>query len=102
MSLELIIRPEAEADAQQAFRWYNEQVPGLGQEFLAEVDRVLESIRANPEIHGLVYREYRRALTRRFPYGVFYAVRPERIVVFAILHSARDPRLWTERSRNAR
>ena len=50
MSLELIIRPEAEADVVQAYRWYNEQVPGLGQEFLAEVDRVIESIQFNPKL----------------------------------------------------
>jgi hypothetical protein len=73
MSLELIFRPEAEGDSVQAFRWYNEQVPGLGQVFLAEVDRVIESIRSNPEVSRKIHGEYRRALTRRFPYGVFYS-----------------------------
>ena len=38
MTFELVIRPEAEADALEAFRWYNEQVHGLGQEFLTEID----------------------------------------------------------------
>ena len=51
MSLELVIRPEAEADALEAYRWYNEQLPGLGDEFLVEIDRALENIRANPEAH---------------------------------------------------
>jgi len=102
MSVELIIRPEAEADALQAFRWYNEQVPGLGQEFLDEVDSALEHVRANPEGSRKVYREFRRILTRRFPYAVFYSVQTGRAVVFAILHTARDPRLWRQRGRNAR
>ena len=102
MSIALVIRPEAEADALQAFRWYNEQVPGLGQEFLAEVESVLEHIRANPEASRKAYREFRRVLTRRFPYAVFYSVQAERAVVFAILHTARDPRLWRQRGRNAR
>ena len=56
MSLELIIRPEAEADALEAFGWYNEQVPGLGQEFLGEVERALESIRGNPEANRKLHR----------------------------------------------
>ena len=102
MSLELVIRPEAEADALEAYRWYSEQLPGLGDDFLAEVDRALESIGANPEAHRKLHREFRRVLTRRFPYAVFYAVRGDRIVVFAILHTARDPRLWRKRGRNAR
>jgi len=102
MSRELILRPEAEADALEAFRWYNEQLPGLGEEFLAEIDHALDTIRANPEVPRKLHRHFRRVLTRRFPYAVFYAVSGERIVVFAILHSARDPRLWRKRGANAR
>ena len=49
MSFELIIRPEAEADVVEAFRWYNEQLSGLGQEFLEELEKAFDSIRANPE-----------------------------------------------------
>ena len=60
------------------------------------------TIRTNPEAHRKLHREFRRVLTRRFPYAVFYAVRGDRIVVFAMLHTARDPRLWRKRGRNAR
>ncbi len=67
MSLELVIRPEAEADALEAYRWYNEQLPGLGDEFLVEIDRALENIRANSEAQRRLHREFRRVLTRRFP-----------------------------------
>ncbi len=102
MSLELFIRPEAEADALEAYRWYSDQLPGLGEEFLGEIDRALETIRTNPELPRKCHREFRRILARRFPYAVFYAIRGERIVVFAILHTARDPRLWKDRGRNAR
>ena len=102
MSRELILRPEAEADALEAYRWYNEQLHGLGEDFLAEIDRALETIRANPEGPRKLHRNFRRVLTRRFPYAVFYADQGNRVVVFAILHTARDPRLWKERGRNAR
>jgi len=30
MNLELVIRPEAEADIAEAFDWYEKRVPGLG------------------------------------------------------------------------
>ena len=101
MSLELLIRPDAEADALEAFRWYNEQVPGLGQEFLAEIDHALESILAHPEANRKLYREYRRGLTQRFPYSIFYVIHGERVVVFGILHAARDPRVWKKRGKDA-
>ncbi len=102
MSLELVLRPEAEADALEAYRWYSEQLPGLGERFIAEVENALELIRANPEAHRKLHREFRRVLTNRFPYAIFYAIRDSRIVVFAILHTARDPRHWKGRSNNAR
>ena len=104
MSLELIIRPEAEADVLEAFHWYNEQVSGLGQQFLIELEleRVLESIRESPEANRRIHRDFRRVLLRRFPYSAFYAIHERSVVVIAALHAARDPRLMKKRARNAR
>jgi plasmid stabilization system protein ParE len=101
MSFELVIRPEAEADALEAFQWYNEQVRGLGQEFLTEIDNALESILAHPEVNRKIYREYRRGLVRRFPYSIFYSMRGELVVVFGIFHAARNPRVWRRRGKDA-
>lgn len=66
MSRRLIIRPEAEADLREAYAWYEEQRPGLGDEFLRAVDDCLAAIRRYPMMHPLVHREARRALARRF------------------------------------
>jgi len=40
----------------------------------------------------------RRVLTRRFPYRVFFIVRPDAIVVFAVVHAARHDRVWKHRA----
>ena len=48
MSVEVIVRPEAEADTLEAIRWYDEQLPNLGKEFLAEIDRAIASIQVHP------------------------------------------------------
>ena len=47
MNLELIIRPEAEADIAEAFDWYENRVPGLGSEFLLVLDALFNSILRN-------------------------------------------------------
>ena len=44
-----------------------------------------------PESHPVRHRQFRRALLRRFPYGVFYAVEADEIVILAVLHLAQDP-----------
>jgi plasmid stabilization system protein ParE len=95
----LIVRPEAETDIADVGGWYEDQVPGLRGEFLKALDETIQSIEQNPGLYARVHGELRRALTPRFPYGVFYLARTERIVVFAVLHTARDPRIWKRRAR---
>jgi toxin ParE1/3/4 len=99
MSLRLIIRDEAEADITTSALWYDEQRPGLGFQFVLEVDRAIKRVLASPRASRLMRRkpEVRRVLTGRFPYRVFYLLRPDTIVVFAVLHGARQDSHWTGR-----
>jgi hypothetical protein len=39
-----IVRPEAEADMAEAYDWYEERSPGLGNDFLAAVDEGLAAV----------------------------------------------------------
>jgi toxin ParE1/3/4 len=73
------LRPAARDDLDAAARWYEAQERGLGRQFLAEV----------------------RLVFRRFPYGVIYWPVPSQgyIVVLAVLHCGRNPRLLRQRSR---
>ena len=75
MRYRLIVRPEAEADLQEAFDGYERHVPGLGADFLAAIDGAMNSMLSNPLQYPIVYRNARRALTRRFPYQVFSAIK---------------------------
>jgi plasmid stabilization system protein ParE len=97
MSLRLVFRPDARDDLDDAYHWHEQQRQGLGEEFLAAVHTVLARVQENPELYGEVYREVRRGLTARFPYGIFYRVQNERIVVIAVYHSGRDPEGWLDR-----
>ena len=82
---------------EEAYRWYEERSPGLGTEFLRAVEASLAGIARHPELYAEQYRGARRALVRRFPYGVFYTAREERIEVVACFHVRRDPRRWQTR-----
>lgn len=97
MSRSLILRPAAEDDVEAAYRWYEEQSPGLGAEFLRSVEAGLASIERNPEAYQQVYKHARRALLRRFPYALFYVASPELIEVIGCIHTRRHPRRWRSR-----
>ena len=97
MAAELIFAPEAETDIGEAFGWYEKQRPGLGEEFLSCVDACIKKICRTPEIYAKVYKQYRRALVRRFPYAIFYEYTGETIVIYCVFHTSRDPRKWRDR-----
>ena len=84
----------AEQDLLEAIEWYDEQNPGLGDEFLRNVDAILANISRNPMQFPQLHKTVRRAFVRRFPYGVFYLVAEHRIEVLALFHVRRDPTAW--------
>jgi hypothetical protein len=52
------ILEEAEQDVSQAYFWYEEKEPGLGEDFLRCVDACIQFIRRNPEVYRVVYENY--------------------------------------------
>jgi len=97
MIYELLIRPEAERDLAEAFRWYERRKSGLGEDLIREVEAALEEISEFPLRWPVVCRDIRRRLVRRFPYGVFYYVDSRTTVVLAVFHAKRDPSRWQDR-----
>jgi plasmid stabilization system protein ParE len=97
MTRRLIIRPEAETELRAAFGWYEDCTSGLGSDFLLCVDAVFHAIHRSPQLYPKVHRVVRRALTRRFPYEVFFLEDDERIVVLSVFHAKRNPKNWKER-----
>lgn len=97
MAADFSLTPEAGQDIDEAYAWYENQRAGLGEEFLGCVDVCIGRICKNPEWYPVAYRHYRRALVRRFPYAAFFDSSEERLVVMAILHTARDPHKWRQR-----
>ena len=77
-------------DLQIAHDWYQDQCPGLGGDFLFAIREVLVRLEQNPEAFPLYHREFRRALTRRFPYKVFFQIHGDAVIVFRVLHGAQE------------
>ena len=94
----ILIRPAAAADLQDAFDWYEKQRSGLGAEFREAVREKLRDIAAEPMLYQVVHRDTRRALLRRFPYGLYYRIYPGMVVVVACMHGRRSPRRWKARA----
>jgi plasmid stabilization system protein ParE len=91
------LHEEADAEVNEAAKFYEERVPGLGLLFLAAVEEAVEKVLANPEAFQLVGDEIRHKLIRRFPYSLLYVTEPDRIRVIAVAHQKRRPGYWSHR-----
>ena len=86
MSRPLILRPDAEVDVGDAFRYLNSVAAGLGPKFLARMREVLERVESLPQLYGIVWQDVRAARLKQFRYVVYYVVLANRIEVLAVLH----------------
>ena len=97
MNFDVLLRPQAELDLQDAHHWYEVRREGLGIDFTLGVDEILRRLEHNPEMCPVVHGEIRRAVVRRFPYAIYYVVDAGRVEILAIIHSSRNPRSWQSR-----
>jgi len=88
----IIIKPFAEIDATEAAKWYNDKREGLGNEFLLVLDAKMNAILRNPTLFQVVYKNIHRALTDRFPYGIYFILENDIIYVLLFIIQAEIPK----------
>ena len=74
MAYKLSIRKEAEADIAEAYQYYESCREGLGADFMLCIDESLSRIQRNPKQFRSVLDRIRRALVKRFLYGIYYTL----------------------------
>ena len=93
----ITFKPEVYDDIKTAYDWYESQRVGLGEDFLLTLEESYVKITRTPKLYQDIYKLVRRKLVRRFPYGIFFVIRENTIIVLAILHTKREPQKWQER-----
>lgn len=98
----LRILPEADGEVIAAAEWYDARRPGLGEQFLQEVERAYQTFRSHT-VGGSSLEYYtgphliRRVLLRRFPYAIVALLRDSETLVVAVAHTHRRPLYWADR-----
>ena len=95
--MRLAVSSEAELEIFEAALRYERERARLGLRFETEVNAVFERILQNPLQFPEIDQGARRALVRRFPYGVFFTVEHDLVTILAVLHLHRDPDTWKSR-----
>jgi plasmid stabilization system protein ParE len=97
MTLRVVFRRAAKREFDDAADRYDEQRPGLGEEFTFEIDQAVAKAAASPELYPIVFGDVRRTAARRFPFSVYFRVRRDSMVVLSVFHGRRNPAVWQRR-----
>jgi toxin ParE1/3/4 len=100
----LRLHEAAAEEAIEAAAWYEQERPGLGQEFAGALDAVLDLLEEGivrpakmPGAAGV--RGAKRLILRRFPYDVVVQELSDEVLVVAVAHQSRRPGYWRGRLR---
>lgn len=88
----LVIKQRALVMIEDAYEWYEIQKPGLGEEFLSELNGYYKKLESTPEYYGKIKKEYRQISLKRFPFVIVYEIIENDVVVFAVFHTSRNPK----------
>ena len=94
--MKTVIQSSALADLADGFDFYERNEPGLGGYFLDSLYSDIDSLQRYAGIHMIQFGKYHRLLSKRFPYGIYYRVEENSILVRAVLDLRRDP-AWVKR-----
>jgi plasmid stabilization system protein ParE len=96
--MKIVILPSARDDLEDGFQFYENQEAGLGNYFLESLFSDVDSLRLYAGIHRKVFGNH-RALSKRFPYAIYYVEESGTVFVKAILDCRRDPKFHRQRLR---
>ena len=97
MSLVVEFHPDAQEDLYGAMDWYNAERAGLGNAFVAAVERTARMVADAPLLGTVIGKKLRRVLVPTLPYAVIYAVEPRTLWIIAVAHLRRRPTYWRDR-----
>lgn len=89
--MRVVLHPAVENDIRRAMDWYNRHRPGLGDEFLEQVDASIQGLQQSPRRYARFLLSLRRVLVHRFPFQLVFRVRGDHVLIVGLFHQHADP-----------
>jgi len=86
----------ARDDLIKGYHFYERREQGVGRHFLENLYSDIDALELTGGNHRKVYRDFHRALSKKFPFAVFYTVEDEVVRVRAVVDCRRSPTWITE------
>ena len=86
----------ARRDLIEGFHFYEDKEKGLGDYFLVSLYSDIESLKVFGGTHRKAYRGFHRALSKRFPFAIYYTVEMDIVRIRAVVDCRKRPS-WIRR-----
>jgi len=87
----LIFTSGANANILKAYEYYENAQKDLGDYFLASMENCIIHIDSNPEIYKAIYKDFRQAKVKRFPYVVIFRINNSEIIIDNVFNTYQNP-----------
>jgi len=91
------LHPKAEEDLINALNYYYKKDEKLEEKFLKYLEFSFDKILKFPNLYPYENEVVQKVIVEKFPYIVLYEQYEDTIMVLAIFHSRRDPKILTDR-----
>ena len=99
MVYKIKIDQDALLDLQEIIEWYNQQAQGLGARFFKQTKSQINTLKKSPFVYANRYGDVHCMIIKKFPFMVHYNIDSchKTIIIFAVFHTSRNPKIWEER-----
>ncbi len=95
--MRFVFHPEALQEYEDAVLYYRDISPSLASVFIKKMEEGIQKVIEYPEAWQEVETGIRRHLVQRFPYGIYYSIQDDYIMITAVMHMSRKPGYWQTR-----
>ena len=95
--MKLRILDTASQDLIDGYYFYEKQQVGLGAYFLDSLYSDIDSLQLYAGLHAVLFERYHRALSKRFPFAIYYRLVNQEVLIYAVLDCRRNPAWVRER-----
>jgi toxin ParE2 len=97
MSLILKILTEASQDVKEITIWYRNISRALSLRFVSQLYDGFSQITSFPDAEFNIAPRIKRYRLKKFPYLIFFYKEGGEVIVFAVIHEKRNPKVWKKR-----
>jgi hypothetical protein len=89
--MRLRILDSASRDLIEGCWFYEKQQQGLGTYFIDTLFSDIDALLLYAGVHAVHFKQFHRALSRRFPFAIYYKTQGDEVLIYAVLDCRRSP-----------